>query len=233
MTRSEYYLMIYGPLKFGCGASSAETGLEGQEASLASILQGNYATRFASQQQMLGALNSSLTPTLQAGPNQTGFSAPELAAYNTQALNTTGANYANAARALSGQLAGRGGDSGLESGVDQQIKASLASQAAGTLSNEQLGITEANYAQGRQNYNTAVSGEMALAGEENPQSFASGASSANTGAFGEASQINQQNNQVAADLGGLAGGVISGIGAGIGGSSGVGAGLKTLGGFLG
>lgn len=233
MTRSELYLLIYGPLKFGCGASGAEKGLEGQEADLASILQGNYATRFASQQAMLGAINSSLSPTLEAGPNQTGFSAPELAAFNTQAINTTGANYANAAKALNGQLAGRGGDSGLESGVDQQIKSTLASQSAGQLSNEELGITQANYATGRQNYENAVSGMMALAGEENPQSFASGASSANSSAFGEAKEINEENNQVAADIGGLAGGVISGIGAGIGGSAGVGAGLKTLGGFLG
>src|SRR5689334_18812338 len=111
MTRAQLYLIIYGPPKFGCGPSNAEKNLAAQEAQFSQVLQGNYSTRFQNQNEVLGRLNNSLTPTLEAGPSQQGFSSQELAALNTRALNSTGANYANAARALNGQLAGRGGDS--------------------------------------------------------------------------------------------------------------------------
>ncbi|HXC43868.1 MAG TPA: hypothetical protein VNY51_10160, partial [Candidatus Dormibacteraeota bacterium] len=125
--------------------------------------------RYASQTSLLNNINGVLNPVLQKGPEQTGFSPTELAAYNTQALDTTGANYANAERALGSQEAGKG-DSTVESGVENQAKEALASASAGQTSNEELGITEANYAQGRQNFNNAVSGEQSLAQIENPQS---------------------------------------------------------------
>ena len=89
-----------------------------------------------------------------------------------------------------------------ESGVDQNLKAKLASSAAGELSQEELGITEANYATGRENFNRAVSGEQALAGEYNPVATGNLATGANTArkAFSEANQIQQQQNQEEADI---------------------------------
>jgi len=129
---------------------------------------------------------------VEAGPSQQGFSPEELAAKNTQALNSTGANYSNAARAVQGQLSGRGGDSGLESGIDQQIRGTLAGEAAGELSREQLGITDENFATGRKNFLNALSGESVLAKEFNPAEFSSQATNTLNSAFNESETIQKQ-----------------------------------------
>lgn len=113
------------------------------------------------------------------------------------------------------------------SGVDQQIKAGLASQASGQLSGEELGITQNNYATGRNNFWQANAGMNALAGIQNPLGFGSEGTQANQSAFGEQSQIEQQQAQkdqeiigtitgVAADVatGGLSGGMSALMGAG-------------------
>lgn len=178
-----------------CGPSGSEKSLANEQAGFAQTLQSDYNTQFANQANVLQELNNSLSPILNAGPNQQGFSASELAAMNTNAINQTGANYANAAKAVGGQLAGRGDSSGLESGVDQQIKGTLASQAAGTLSNTENAITQANYQTGRANYENAVAGANALAGDYNPTGFGNLGISGNNSAFGEANQVQTQKNQ--------------------------------------
>lgn len=197
-----------------CGPSGAEKELAGQEQSFSQMLQENYQTQFANQSQVLSTLNHTLTPIVDAGPNQQGYSAPELAAMNTQAINSTGANYKNAAQALNGQLAGRTSANGLESGVDQQLKAALASTAAGTLSNEQADIIKGNYATGRANFQNATGGLQALSGDYNPESYAGLTSQSNNQAFGQADKINTENQQFTKDLVGgitsLAGPLISG-----------------------
>lgn len=198
-----------------CGPGNAEKGIAGSEQTFMKTLQQNYNVNFAEQQSVLSNLNNTLQPIISAGPNQTGFSAAEEGALNTQAIDTTGANYKNAAIALNNQLAGRN-DSGNapESGVDQALKERLASSAEGELSQEQLGITEANYATGRSNFEQAIGGEEALAGQYNPTSTGSLANQSSQIAFGQADQIQQEENQEQADI---AGGIESVAGAGIGG----------------
>ena len=127
-------------------------------------------------------------------PNQQGFSSSQLAGLNTQALDTTGANYSNAARALQGQLAGRGGNSGLVGGPQQQVSSVLASQAQGQLSNEENQINEATWAQGEANYNTAIASLSGVTGLESPLGYASAGNNANQLAYSEA-QVNQQESQ--------------------------------------
>jgi hypothetical protein len=139
-------------------------------------------------------LNNIFTPIAEAGPSQTGFSGGELAALNTQALDTTGANYANAARSLGGQLAGRSTAAG-ETGPTMALKGQLASSAAGQLSGEQLGITQADYAQGNQNYQQATGGLAALNNSYQTGSAGESGTSANKSAFGEADEIAQQQAQ--------------------------------------
>jgi hypothetical protein len=175
----------------GCGPSGEEKDLAASQASFSKMLQSNYATQFGKQADILDSLNHTLNPIVAAGPSQTGFSAPELSALNTRALESTGANYASAARAVNGQLAGRGGAAG-QSGVDTQIKAALASEAAKTLSNQQLGITSANYAQGRENFNNAAGGMRVLAGLYDPTGYAGQGTQANSTAFGQAKTIQEQ-----------------------------------------
>ena len=201
-----------------CGPSQQEYSTEEQESSFMQDYADAFNQRQAGQTQLLNSINATLQPTLQAGPNQQGFSAPELSAYDTQALDTTGANYANAERALQTNQSAAG-DSTVESGVQQQQKGALASEAAGTTSNEELGITEANYAQGRQNYENAVQGEDTVAQLENPTAYGNLTNTANSTEFNEASQINQQSNQEEADIAGglvsLGGDVLTGGASGI------------------
>jgi hypothetical protein len=194
-----------------CGPSQQEYNAQEQESSFMQDYADAFNTRQASQTSLLNTINNTLNPILQAGPNQQGFSAPELASYDTEALDTTGANYANAERALQTNQSAAG-DSTVESGVQQQQKGALASEAAGTTSNEELGITEANYAQGRRNFENAVQGEDTVAQLENPTAYGNLTQTANSTDFNESSQINQQANQEEADI---AGGLTSLAGSGM------------------
>lgn len=186
-----------------CGPGQSQQQLANSQATLAQTLQQSFNSRFAGQDAVLGKLNSALTPILAAGPNQPGFNPAEASALNSQALDTTAANYDSAARAASGQLAGRGGDSGLQSGVDSQIKATIASQAAKQLSGEQLGITQANYETGRQNYNTALAGTQALSGDYDPTKYGQLAGTQLNSAFDSANSIDQQKAQMWKTLAGV------------------------------
>lgn len=205
-----------------CGPSSQEKAAQAQQAQTAALQQDYmkqymaiFQQQFAKQDVVLKDINSQLQPILDKGINQQGFSKEEVSALNSQALNTTGANYANAARAL-GTAQAAGSTSTIESGVQQQQRAALASSAAAQTGSEELGITEANYAQGRQNYLTALSGEQSLAAAYNPQSYGGlnvsagqSATAGNQAAFNEAHTINQESNQWEADI---MGGVMAGVG---------------------
>ena len=222
MTRGELYFKLYGALEFGCGPSAQQQQLQGQEQSFTETLMGSYETNLKEQQAALAHINGVLAPIVDKGPDQTGFSPAERAALNTQAIDTTGAAAARAERAIGTETAGRGDSGNLpQSGVDQALKASAASAASGELASEQLGITEADYATGRQNFESAVAGEEGVAGQYNPVPTAGQATGADTAAFNEATQINQEQNQVEADIAGgvtsLAGGAIKGFTGGFGG----------------
>lgn len=96
--------------------------------------------------------------------------------------------------------------------MNAQINAEIGNAAEQNLSREQLGITEANYVQGRQNWQTALAGETRVAAGENPLGYAGATTSSNTAAFNEANAINQQSNQEFSDiLGGITGGIIGGV----------------------
>jgi len=194
-----------GPVDLACGPSGAEKSIAGKTSAFGSTLQNDFTSRFKGQSDTLDSLNRTLSPIVEAGPSQQGFSPEELAAKNTQALNTTGANYANAARAVQGKLFGRGGDSGLESGIDQQIQGTLASEAAGQLSSEELGITNASYDTGRKNFLNALSGEQILAKEFDPTQYSSQATNTLNSAFSESETIQKQQS---AKEKAIAGGVV-------------------------
>jgi hypothetical protein len=83
----------------------------------------------------------------------------------------------------------------------------LASSAAGALSSEQLGITQANYAQGRANFGEAASALGGTAGLLNPEGMAGQATSAGNAAANTANQIAQENNSWMGAVGGVLGGI--------------------------
>jgi type VI protein secretion system component VasK len=190
-----------------CGPSVTEKNIQGSQQKFMQDLMANYNTNFAEQQQVLQHLNSVLSPIVQAGPNQTGFSPQERAALNTKAIDTTAAGAAQAERAVANETAGRSdsGNAGV-AGNTAALEANVGSAAEGQLSNEELGITEADYATGRANFSNAVGAEEGVSGQFNPVATASAANTAGQTAFGEANTIQQQNSQEAADI---AGGVTS------------------------
>lgn len=181
------------------GPSPQEIALQGQEMQLSRQLQSYLSTNYGEQQALWGNLTNIFSPIAAAGPNQTGFSAPELAALNTSAIDTTGGAYANAARAADTAMAAHG-NAGVTSGINAQVGGAIAAQGAGQLSGEQNAITRANYEQGRQNWEHAMAGLGSIASAENPTPYMSGATSANDLAFGEAKTIQQQSQQGIGDL---------------------------------
>lgn len=189
-----------------CGPSAAENQSLAEQNSLTSSIQSAFNGLFASQSQINSLLTNQLTPIAEAGPDQQGFGPQELAALTTKAGEGVGANYAKASEALNNQLAAQGGGNAyLPTGARAALKGSLATAAANQMSNEELAITNANYTQGRQNWQQATSGLQALSAQMNPAAYSGQAVSANEGGFSMASQINQQKNQEYADI---AGGVL-------------------------
>ena len=219
-----------GLVAFAKGASAQQNALAQQQSNFYSTLQQDYGTQFKDQSNILGTLTKSLSPILQGGVNQFGFSQGETNALNSSAIQNTGTQYANQAKALrENQAAQGGGNALLPSGVAQQQQAALGAASADQASNQLLGIQQAGYAQGRQNYNNAVGQLGGVAGQYNPSGFSSAANSAGSNAANTAGQIAQENN--AASPWNLVGGILGGAAQGFGGalSGGLGTAVSKMG----
>src|SRR4029077_7311854 len=145
---------------------------------------------------------NNILQNVQNGKLLPGFSSATNAALNTQAIDTTAGNFRAAQQSANNANAGRGGNSGLQPGTVGQENATIASNAASQLSSQQQQIQLANQQAAQQNTAMTLGGYQSLACLQNPEGFGSLASSANQGAFGEANQIAQQQNQKEADIAG-------------------------------
>jgi hypothetical protein len=181
------------------GPSAQQQQLAANESNLATQMSQAFQSQLSDQKGVMDRLNQQLTPIANLGPNQQGYSPQELAAMNSQAINNAGAASRNAQQMVGNTLAGQGGggSSGLVSGIQQQIRGTIASAGANQLANAQNLITEQNYATGRQNFESAVSGEHALAGLYNPEQFGNLASGTNQQALQDANQITQEKQAAA------------------------------------
>jgi hypothetical protein len=191
----------------GKGATGAQNSIAGSQQSFMNTLQSDFGTAFAGQQNILNGLSKSLTTTLNAGPSQFGFSAPETSALNTLATSSNSQAYQNAKAATGEAAAASGGGANLPTGAQGETNAQLAQESAQNQSNALLGIQEAGYKQGAANYNEAVSGLNSAASIENPNGLAGSANNAGENAFGSATTI-QKTNQAASpwsQVGGLVG----------------------------
>lgn len=204
------------------GPSSAMMNIANQQSNLASQLDQNYTQSYGEQQGIFNTITRSMTPTVAAGPSQLGFSAPELAALNTQAINSAGAAAANAQQKTQvGEITpqeGRfgGNQNGLESGVNKAISAGQSSISADALAAQQLGITVEDYQQGNLNYENAVKGLSDVANLENPTALANASTNASKEAFSaatgvQAAKVQQQQNQFNAVAGPVEGAITGGI----------------------
>jgi hypothetical protein len=212
-----------GEISLCKGASSEQSNLAKSQAEFYDTLTKDFGTQFAEQGNILSKLTASLSPTLLAGPNQFGFNAAEVNALNSSAIQNTGQQYQNAQKALQeGQAAQGGGNVYLPSGANQQQAAQLASSAANQTSNQLLGVQQAGYQTGLNNYNNAVSALTGVSSQYNPNAYAGSANSAGSSAFGSATEVNKE-NQAASPwnvVGGILGGVAqAGLGLATGGLS--------------
>lgn len=177
-----------------CGPTDQEKNLQSSSEGFSETLKANYGQQFTEQQQALGALNNTLQE-IRTGNTGTGFSPEELAAKNTQILNSGAAANANARRAAQNFGAGQGSSSGLTSGIMKQIQGSIASSSANQIAGAQENLTEQNYNQGRINADKTAAGLSALAQGYNPNASMSGAINENSESFGQAKTILEQQQQ--------------------------------------
>jgi hypothetical protein len=177
-----------------CGPNQDQKNITSQQEAFYKMLTDQYSTIFGQQQEITGALTSAFTPILQAGPSQTGMSPSEETALRTQNTEGVATDYAQAQKATAQALAARGGGNTLlPSSVSSNILAQNANAAAAQRATGDLGITQANYAQGYQNWNTAANVLGSTAGLINPNAY----SGAATDAGGQASKSAYQMSQSA------------------------------------
>jgi hypothetical protein len=206
-----------GYIAWMCGATAQQNQIGQSQQNFMNQLQGQATTVFGNDSSVFQSLQSTFLPTIQAGPNQQGFSPAELSAMQSQAITQTGQGYKNAKAAVGNEEAAVGGGNNvLPSGVNAATDASLAENAANQTSSQLNQITQENYAVGRQNYQNAVAGEEASTGVFNSATSAAGAATnAGSAAANTANQIAQENNSwmsaVSGALSGVAGGLTGGL----------------------
>lgn len=200
------------------GASSAQTNLANSQSNFYNTLQTDYSTQFGQQSAILGSLQKTLSPIVNAGPNQFGFSAAQTNNLNSSAIQNTAQGYANASQALKeNQAASGGGNTLLPNGAQSAQQGALASSAANNQSNQLLGIQQAGYQQGNANFNNAVGQLGGVAAQYNPTGFSNSATGAGNAAASEQNTITQENNAASPWnlVGGILGGAASAFGGGL------------------
>jgi hypothetical protein len=196
------------------GASSAQVGLQDSQIAFYNQMTAEQSAEFAQSQSILKGLTSIFDPIAQAGPSQLGYSAAELQDLNSLATTGVGTNYAAAQRALAVQRGSEsGGNSFVPSGANREMSAQLAQSAAQQESSESLGIQQADWQQGLQNWQTAISGEEGVAGLENPAGYANAATGAGSAASTTANEVTNANNSWMQLVSGAIGGLAQGAGA--------------------
>jgi hypothetical protein len=214
-----------GPVEKCCGASSQQNAIEASQANYYNVLTQQAQQEFGQASTVFNDIYAAMSPIVAAGPDQQGFSQPELQNLNSTAIQGTGQAYSGAAESVRQQEAAQGGSNFVPSGATMQENEIVAGQAAAQEGSELNQIQAANYATGRQNYFTAAGDLAASTGTYNPATGAAGA--ANQGgsdAATTANQIAQENNSwmqaVSGALGGVTGSVVSGgmsnLGKGVG-----------------
>lgn len=209
-----------GPLDLACGPSTAMKTAAAQQESTAGMMNKDFQTIFGTNTNILDSISDALTPVVEKGPGQYGFTDAEDAAIRTQATAANASASQQATNAVRSAQAARGGGNMLiPSGSEAAIEGALAESQAQKQADTQLGITQKGFDTGRENFFNAESRLASAPGFlENPiTSSGEAAIGAGKDAYDAASQIQQAQNAWIAPTLGLAGAVLGGpIGAGIG-----------------
>jgi hypothetical protein len=153
------------------------------------------AEQYANQQAIYGPLSAQYESIFAKGPSQQGFSAGETEDLNAQAVEGTAENYQQAAKAVGEQTAAEGGGTNpLPTGAQTALKEEVATSAAGQESQEEQQIQQADYAQGRADWQTAGAGLAGIATGEDPLGFENAESTSGNTANTEANAVASENN---------------------------------------
>ena len=147
---------------------------------------------FGAANTVFNDLVKSTAPIVAAGPEQTGFSAQQESAINANTIDTTAAQYKNAATAVKGDIAAQGGGNiALPSGANIATEEALAEAGAQQTASGLRSNLQADYAAGNQNWQFA-----SKAAEAAPEMFstANSATQAATQAGSAASSTAQAIN---------------------------------------
>jgi hypothetical protein len=205
-----------GPVALACGPSGDEKAAASAAQNFSKQLSSQATQVFGGASKVFQSLVNTFTPTVNAGPNQQGFSPAELSAMNSQVITGAGQAYKNERAALGNAEASVGGGNvTLPSGVNEANDANLAANAGNLTSSELNKVTQENYAVGRQDYDTAVKGLAGAPDVFNPATSAgNSAESGLQNSFEDQSKMTEQSdswvNATIGALGGVAGTAIGG-----------------------
>jgi hypothetical protein len=205
-----------GPVDKVCGATADQVKDEKLQQSLMTTMADQAKQEFGSASSVFQDLYNTFAPTVAAGPNQQGFSAPEKAALDSGAITNTGQAYRNASTAVKeANAAVGGGNLALPSGSEIGKNIEIANEGAAHTADALNQIDQTNYEVGRQNYDKAVAGlESAPSVFGTSNQGGSVGVSAGEAASNTANQIAQADNSweqaVIGGLSGVAGSVATG-----------------------
>lgn len=178
-----------------CGATAAQTQLQTEQADFYQEATQEATTAYSEDQQLLGEITKAYEPILQKGPNQQGFSQAEDQTLNAQAVEGTAENYSAAAKAVNeGEAAQGGGNIPLSQPQGAQLKAEVATSAAGQESAEEQQIEQADYQQGFNEFTQAGQAISTASGQLSPTAYTSAATGAGSAASTTAEDIAQEND---------------------------------------
>jgi hypothetical protein len=209
---SATYIDYCGPIALLKGDNTLKNE-ETAQSNFSNVLANSFSTQFANQQGILGFLNNKLTAGL---ANPQGFDPATLASMRTAATEGTAQSFAQSQKALQESEAARGG-SVLPSGVQAQLSAENANQAAAANTTAQQNINIQNGQLQNQNYWNSIQALSGVAAQDNPNGLA-GAETGAANSVGDlgAAYKNSQNSQLLGALGGIVSGTIGVAGSAFG-----------------
>ena len=146
-----------------CGPSSALTNLAASATSFAGQVQQQATQVFGSASAVFNNLIGSVQSVVKGGPGQAGWGAAETNAVNSQILNNAAVSARNEKSAVGNDVAAIGGGNTVNpSGLETAVNLQTAQSVENAKSQQEEQATVANFQQGNQNYNAAVSEEMQL-----------------------------------------------------------------------
>lgn len=194
-----------------CGPTDAESTMQQNQIDFYNRLSAQDTAVFGEDQNILNQLQSVYQPILARGPSQYGYSPDQENVLKSTAAQQVASNYQQASRALTEkQAALGGGDTYLPSGVNVQQQAQLASAAAQQRANMNLGIKQAGYQQGYQNFQDATRAMTSASSLLNPTGYAGVSNTASANAADTATKLAAQQTSWMAPVLGAVGAVGAG-----------------------